>query len=95
MKKTAASVSEDGLTLHEYDFILARLGEDAIVFRLVAVRRWRRPDAEDLTPWGDVDGVWHHVDLFDKNTIRDKPELPDAILADARQFILQSIHFEL
>ena len=94
MKTTLANTSDDGLTLHEYEFMLARLGDAGLVFRLVGVRRWQRENAEELTPWGDVAAVWHHVDLFDKNTIRETPEVPASVMTDARQFILQAIQFE-
>jgi hypothetical protein len=94
MKRTAAHTSDDGLTLHEYDFVLSRMGDDDLVFRLVAVRRWQRENDDELTPWGEPVGVWHHVDISHKNTIREAPDVPDSVMTDARQIILQSIIFE-
>lgn len=95
MKQTVANTSDDGLTLDEFDFILARMGDNDIVFRLVAVRRWQRQDADELTPWPGPPLEWRSVDLFGKNTLKEPPEVPESALSEARQFILSRIIFEL
>lgn len=95
MKQTVARVSEDGLTLREWDFILARMGEHDICFRFVAFRLWQRLCAKDEIPWLSPPAEWRAVDLFDRNDIKETPDVPDDVLQEARQWIIQKIIFEI
>lgn len=94
MKQTVARQSEDGLTLEEWEFVLCRFGEHDIAFRLVTFRRWHQHCAKDETPWHSPPDVWRHVDLYNANTIKNTPIIPDSVADEARHWILTKIIFE-
>jgi hypothetical protein len=94
MKQTVARVSEDELTLEQWEFVLCRFGEHDIAFRLTHFRRWHRDYPGDEYPWNGPPSEWCHVDLFGKNTIKEPPEIPESVMSEARQWILSKIIFE-
>lgn len=94
MNATVAKQSEDGLTLEEWNFKVWHWGEEVASVRLMSFKRWQRTCPKDETPWNTPPDVWRSVDLFNKNTIKETPTIPDAVLEEARRWILSKLIFE-
>jgi hypothetical protein len=87
--------SEDGLELREWHFSLVPGREDQLTFEFLRFDLWRRSSAADGVPWDSPPDKWRPIDLLGRFSIKEKPDVPQSVIEEAKQWILLKTKFKI